>query len=732
MKLKLALHGKRYKYEVKHYLMLLLLPLIMCVVLFFSVKYVIADQMQRHAELLANHFYVQSYSMLREMQIVSASLTRDSDFIKSISSDSSGDVDSLALCDLIRESMHESAYIGHVYVISERSEHIYSDMGSFDYRSLPAILQSLGAEAEDLFGGADLPQSEWYILNRNSLAPYCVVPLTARDGEPAGTLIMTIRMTEFLRIFFSLGAEVCCMFNDSFYVSSTFRPIPDTGFDWRDEQAVSELVGTPMACFYFDEGGYTYLVGLDRGEYNKPLYIIIWCFCAYALIVLALEYVYLCKISRQRQRQLASLIDALPTEHRDFRSSRDIYADIHKSLLEFRDQAEDIRERAQSIRLHDILYGHCRSLSAEQLKAAGIPTSADAYYVAAFFIDDISNLSLAGKSPDTYDLARVIFRSALANLSEGKAGFASCADLNGIAVVFSSACAEGLRDNVIQISSEAVKLISESYHISVQATISSPVASPDKLPQAFKETQKLRSFARSINSDVPLVSQEDMLGEGGGVLLNGDFIRKEQILINTLLAGKYRVIPSMVSAILAEHVSALRQNYSLGQERMASLANMLAEGVLAANLPGMPAAEAADTLRGADSVLKLNEAAEQVYGRMAELMNSGVVGSGIVSQACTFIRDHIDDPNLNVSAVCESVDISVQRLTRMFQAQFDMAIAEYINSYRITLAKELLADKHLTIVQIAEKVGYNNTDTLTRNFRKLEGITPSTYRKLLS
>lgn len=81
--------------------------------------------------------------------------------------------------------------------------------------------------------------------------------------------------------------------------------------------------------------------------------------------------------------------------------------------------------------------------------------------------------------------------------------------------------------------------------------------------------------------------------------------------------------------------------------------------------------------------------------------------------------------------ICEAAGVSVQRLTRMFQSQFNMAVAEYMNACRIKLAKELLPDRQLTVAQIAQQVGYSNADTFTRNFRKVEGITASEYRKML-
>jgi YesN/AraC family two-component response regulator len=54
-----------------------------------------------------------------------------------------------------------------------------------------------------------------------------------------------------------------------------------------------------------------------------------------------------------------------------------------------------------------------------------------------------------------------------------------------------------------------------------------------------------------------------------------------------------------------------------------------------------------------------------------------------------------------------------------------------MNTRRIERAKELLRQNpNMNVAEIAEAVGYNNTPSLTRNFRKLEGLTPSEYRAL--
>jgi len=103
-----------------------------------------------------------------------------------------------------------------------------------------------------------------------------------------------------------------------------------------------------------------------------------------------------------------------------------------------------------------------------------------------------------------------------------------------------------------------------------------------------------------------------------------------------------------------------------------------------------------------------------------------------VDRACEYISKHLKDPNLNVTMICDAVGIIVQRLTPMFQEQLNMGIAEYANYRRIEEAKKLLIITKLTVNQIAEEVGYSTTDTFTRNFRKLENLTPTEYRKIIT
>lgn len=68
-------------------------------------------------------------------------------------------------------------------------------------------------------------------------------------------------------------------------------------------------------------------------------------------------------------------------------------------------------------------------------------------------------------------------------------------------------------------------------------------------------------------------------------------------------------------------------------------------------------------------------------------------------------------------------------LTRIFKESYGSTINTYILAKRITRAKQLLRFSEMTIDEIAAAVGMQDANYFSRAFRKLEGISPTEYRK---
>lgn len=94
-----------------------------------------------------------------------------------------------------------------------------------------------------------------------------------------------------------------------------------------------------------------------------------------------------------------------------------------------------------------------------------------------------------------------------------------------------------------------------------------------------------------------------------------------------------------------------------------------------------------------------------------------------------YIADHYMDRDLSAGNIAAALHYTSAYICTIFKNQQQMTIHDYMNLYRITKAKGLLATTGKSIVTIAQEVGNENDSYFARVFRKLEGKSPSDYRK---
>ena len=77
------------------------------------------------------------------------------------------------------------------------------------------------------------------------------------------------------------------------------------------------------------------------------------------------------------------------------------------------------------------------------------------------------------------------------------------------------------------------------------------------------------------------------------------------------------------------------------------------------------------------------------------------------------------------------IGVTPQYLCKLFRQALDMRPFEYLASFRVSKAKELLvSDPGLSIAEIARAVGFSDSNYLCRVFKKAEGMSPRAFRSL--
>ncbi|MCR4694109.1 MAG: AraC family transcriptional regulator [Pseudobutyrivibrio sp.] len=107
-------------------------------------------------------------------------------------------------------------------------------------------------------------------------------------------------------------------------------------------------------------------------------------------------------------------------------------------------------------------------------------------------------------------------------------------------------------------------------------------------------------------------------------------------------------------------------------------------------------------------------------------------GKLVSAQRWQPIKDYIDiNYKTNISLDDLSIKFAINKfyLTRKFKNLYGNTIGDYITNLRITNAKELLRFSDLSITEVAQTIGYNDSAYFARVFTKAEGISPSEFRK---
>ena len=100
-----------------------------------------------------------------------------------------------------------------------------------------------------------------------------------------------------------------------------------------------------------------------------------------------------------------------------------------------------------------------------------------------------------------------------------------------------------------------------------------------------------------------------------------------------------------------------------------------------------------------------------------------------VSEAIGYIMQHYQDPDISVSSVAQSLNISEGHLSHTFKKETGSTILNYLTRYRIHKAMELLKDCRCKVYEAAEQVGYRDIGYFSNTFKKVTGLTPSEHQE---
>lgn len=89
------------------------------------------------------------------------------------------------------------------------------------------------------------------------------------------------------------------------------------------------------------------------------------------------------------------------------------------------------------------------------------------------------------------------------------------------------------------------------------------------------------------------------------------------------------------------------------------------------------------------------------------------------------------DGDLTIQKLAEKLSIPANHLSQTINERLGQTFSDFVNSYRVEAAKRKLLDpafRHLSVLGIAEEVGFNSKSSFNSVFKKHTNMTPSEFR----
>lgn len=106
-----------------------------------------------------------------------------------------------------------------------------------------------------------------------------------------------------------------------------------------------------------------------------------------------------------------------------------------------------------------------------------------------------------------------------------------------------------------------------------------------------------------------------------------------------------------------------------------------------------------------------------------------VVQDPRTARLVTVIAERYREPDLRLRDIAGAINCSTWHAARLLTRHTGQGFVGHLREQRLAEAERLLAQAFLSVKQIAAEAGYTSARQFTRDFKRLRGVTPRTFRR---
>lgn len=114
---------------------------------------------------------------------------------------------------------------------------------------------------------------------------------------------------------------------------------------------------------------------------------------------------------------------------------------------------------------------------------------------------------------------------------------------------------------------------------------------------------------------------------------------------------------------------------------------------------------------------------------LCRLFGTGAEEENLISAIEKYIRRNYTDPSIGLNKISDEFHISESYFSHMFKEKTGVNFSTYLEQIRMSEAARLIRETDTGLNELYIAVGYNNSTSFRRAFKKVYGITPSAMRE---
>ncbi|AIQ28370.1 AraC family transcriptional regulator [Paenibacillus sp. FSL P4-0081] len=329
--------------------------------------------------------------------------------------------------------------------------------------------------------------------------------------------------------------------------------------------------------------------------------------------------------------------------------------------------------------------------------------------------------------------ARLLLKQTFAEL----AGPLPMTDMGSdkIVILFFSSTADGgpagNEDGMERLMDQGVQRVFEEYRISVQGGFGEYFSSVTEVSQSFEQARQALEYAVYTNRKGVLRHQEVQIE-------NTTYyypLETEQRLISTIRAGELAEAERIMEATFAQNLGprelSMEMKHQLIGEMKGTFLKLLDQKIFMESPLGESVKRQIIDIDTSAPLERIQTEFLELTGELCGFITNKKkdAHTQIIKQMYQYTAEMYADTELTLYRVAEHVERPEKYISQLFKEVTGVNYSDHLIKVRMDEAAILLRESRYTVDEIAARVGYNSSHSFRRAFKRLTGISPSTYRQ---